>query len=200
MYAHTCGEIAEITPPVYPCPNGHRGAWRLTDWQQRGSRWVWRCMTCRAADPRSVATMWCRSCGNGQMSLRRSNSQDLHYAQQITALNPPTRAEHANLVSEHLPKAAIAQALGLLQPGKEGLRKAGLIADSDGRGPHPAGRRPPRPGRRRPDAGPPDRESAPHQRHAPPRGWHRWTLWGSRANAWRWSARNEQYEPVRAAT
>ena len=132
VYAHTCGEIAEITPPVHPCPNGHRGAWRLTDWQQRGSRWVWRCMTCRSADPRSVATMWCRSCAGGQMSLRRSNSQDLHYAQQITALNPPTRAEHANLVSEHLPKAAVAQALGLLQPGKEGLRKAGLIADSDG--------------------------------------------------------------------
>jgi hypothetical protein len=132
VYAHTCGEIAEITPPVHPCPNGHRGAWRLTDWQQRGSRWVWRCMTCRSADPRSVATMWCRSCAGGQMSLRRSNSQDLHYAQQITALNPPTRAEHANLVSEHLPKAAVAQALGLLEPGKEGLRKAGLIADSDG--------------------------------------------------------------------
>lgn len=132
VYAHTCGEIAEITPPVNPCPNGHRGAWRLTDWQQRGSRWVWRCMTCRAADPRSVATMWCRSCGGGQMSLRRSNSQDLHYAQEITALNPPTRSEHANLVSEHLPKAAVAQALGLLGPGKQGLRKAGLIADSDG--------------------------------------------------------------------
>ena len=131
VYAHTCGEIAEITPPVHPCPNGHRGAWRLTDWQQRGSRWVWRCMSCRAADPRSVATMWCRSCSGGQMSLRRSNSQDLHYAQQITVLNPPTRTEHASLVSEHLPKAAVAQALGLLEPGKEGLRKAGLIADSD---------------------------------------------------------------------
>ena len=52
------------------------------------------------------------------MSLRRSNSQDLHYAQQITVLNPPTRAEHASLASEHLPKAAVAQALGLLEPGK----------------------------------------------------------------------------------
>jgi DNA-binding transcriptional ArsR family regulator len=132
VYAHTCGEIAEITAPVNPCPRGHRGAWRLTDWQQRGSRWVWRCMTCRAADPRSVATMWCRSCGRGQMTLRRSNSQDLHYAQQITVLNPPTRAEHASLVSEHLPKAAVAQVLGLLEPGKDGLRQAGLIADSDG--------------------------------------------------------------------
>lgn len=131
VYAHTCGEIMEISPPVNPCPNGHRGRWRLTDWQQRGSRWVWRCMNCRLADPRSVATMWCRSCGGGQMSLRRSNSQDLHYAQQITALNPPTRAEHANLASEHLPKAAVAQALGLLEPGKAGLRKAGLIADTD---------------------------------------------------------------------
>jgi len=131
VYAHTCGEIAEITSPVNPCPNGHRGSWRLTDWQQRGSRWVWRCTTCRAADPRSVATMWCRSCGGGQMSLRRSNSQDLHYAQQITVLNPPTRIEHASLVSEHLPKAAVAQALGLLEPGKKGLRKAGIIADSD---------------------------------------------------------------------
>jgi hypothetical protein len=132
VYAHTCGEIAEITTPVHPCPRGHRGGWRLTDWQQRGSRWVWRCMTCGAADPRSVATMWCRSCSGGQMSLRRSNSQDLHYAQQITVLNPPTRAEHASLASEHLPKAAVAQALGLLDPGKAGLRKAGLIADSDG--------------------------------------------------------------------
>jgi hypothetical protein len=132
VYAHTCGEIAEITAPVNPCPSGHRGAWRLTDWQQRGSRWAWRCMTCGAADPRSVATMWCRSCSGGQMSLRRSNSQDLHYAQQITVLNPPPRAEHASLSSEHLPKAAVAQVLGLLDPGKTGLRKAGLIADSDG--------------------------------------------------------------------
>lgn len=131
VYAHTCGEIAEITAPVNPCPAGHRGSWRLTDWQQRGSRWVWRCMTCGAADPRSVATMWCRSCGGGQMSLRRSNSKDLHYAQQVIVLNPPTRAEHASLVSEHLPKAAVAQILGLLEPGKAGLRKAGLIADSD---------------------------------------------------------------------
>lgn len=132
VYAHTCGEIAEISQPVHPCPKGHRGAWRLTDWQQRGSRWVWRCMVCGDADPRSVATMWCRSCNGGQMSLRRSNSQDLHYAQQITVLNPPTRAEHASLASEHLPKAAIAQSLGILDPGQDGLRKAGLIADTDG--------------------------------------------------------------------
>jgi len=130
VYAHYCGEIAEITAPVNPCPRGHRGGWRLTDWQQRGSRWVWRCM-CGLADPRSVATMWCRSCSGGQMTLRRSNSQDLHYAQQITVLNPPTRAEHASLASEHLPKAAVAQVLGLLDPGKDGLRKAGIIADSD---------------------------------------------------------------------
>jgi hypothetical protein len=132
VYAHTCGEVAEITTPVNACPNGHRGRWRLTDWQQRGSRWVWRCMVCKMADSRGVATMWCRSCGNGQMSLRRSNSQDLHYAQQVTVLNPPTRAEHASLASEHLPKAAVAQALGILAPGKDGLRKAGIIADSDG--------------------------------------------------------------------
>ena len=131
VYAHTCGEMAEITAPVNPCPKGHRGAWRLTDWQQRGSRWVWRCLQCGAADPRSVATMWCRSCSGGQMTLRRSNSQDLHYAQQITVLNPPTRAEHASLASEHLAKAAVAQVLGRLDPGKDGLRKAGIIADSD---------------------------------------------------------------------
>lgn len=130
VYAHTCGEIAEITAPVNPCAGGHRGRWRLTDWQQRGSRWVWRCL-CGAADPRSVATMWCRSCSGGQMTLRRSSSQDLHYAQRVIVLNPPTRAEHASLASEHLPKAAVAQVLGLLDPGKNGLRKAGLIADSD---------------------------------------------------------------------
>jgi hypothetical protein len=130
VYAHACGEIAEITAPVNACPRGHRGRWRLTDWQQRGSRWVWRCL-CGAADPRSVATMWCRSCSGGQMTLRRSSSQDLHYAQQIIVLNPPTRSEHASLASEHLPKAAIAQVLGLLDRGKDGLRKAGLIADSD---------------------------------------------------------------------
>jgi hypothetical protein len=130
VYAHTCGEIAEITTPVNPCRNGHRNRWRLTDWKQRGSRWVWRCL-CGETDPRSVATMWCRSCSGGQMTLRRSSSQDLHHAQQIIVLNPPTRTEHASLASEYLPKAAVAQVLGILDRGKDGLRKAGLIADSD---------------------------------------------------------------------
>lgn len=128
VYVHTCGELREMQPPA-ACPRGHRAGWRLTNWQQRGAAWVWRCARCDNPDPRNVATQWCR-CGNGAMSLRRANAQELHYSQQLSVLNPPTRAEHAAFTSEHLHNAAVAQALGILEPGKEGLRKAGVIADT----------------------------------------------------------------------
>nr|BFE63994.1 hypothetical protein GCM10020063_085200 [Dactylosporangium thailandense] len=132
VYTHTCGEMAELSAPRTPCPKGHRGSWRLQNWRERGARWVWRCNTCGAPDGRSVSTLWCRSCGNGSMILGRSTAQGLHYPQQLTVLNPPTRSEHAGLASAHLGPAALAQTLGAMRPGKKGLREAGLIADSDG--------------------------------------------------------------------
>ena len=129
VYVHICGDLREMQTPQ-ACPRGHRSGWRLTNWQQRGAAWVWRCMQCDTPDPRNVATQWCR-CGTGPMSLRRANAQELHYNQQLSVLNPPTRAEHAAFASDHLHNAAVAQALGILEPGKGGLRKAGVIADTD---------------------------------------------------------------------
>lgn len=120
---HECGHLKEISPPQ--CDKGCRSRMDLFNTRSFStSEWYWRCSICKMKSSRPV-TNFCSTCRKARVQLDRIPRSSLYYSQQITVLNPPTRADYATLANEQLHRAAIAQCLGALPEGMEGLRVAG---------------------------------------------------------------------------
>ncbi|MGH7743466.1 MAG: hypothetical protein ACREQ5_01400 [Candidatus Dormibacteria bacterium] len=120
---HECGHLKEISPPR--CENGCRSGMDLFSTRSFStSEWYWRCSSCKTKSSRPV-TNFCSTCRQARVQLDRIPRSSLYHPQQITVLNPPTRAAYATLASQQIHRAAIAQCLGVLPDGIEGLRVAG---------------------------------------------------------------------------
>jgi hypothetical protein len=118
---HNCGHLAELRP--LRCANGCSAGMRLRGFRnQRTSTWVWECRRCRQRA--GGVTRRCPACRDGTVRVQRANQKATYYPQHITVLNPPRLDDRALVSDERVYDAAIAQALGLLAPGKDALREA----------------------------------------------------------------------------
>ena len=125
---HECGHLKEITAPR--CARNCRAPMALKNTRafSTGS-WFWRCTKCHNRVDQPVVR-WCGTCRVGRAELIRLPQARAHYPQQITLINPPTRNDYANLSHPAVHRAAIAQALGVVEPGHKGLLKATQGLDS----------------------------------------------------------------------
>ncbi|MDQ1304703.1 MAG: hypothetical protein QG671_530 [Actinomycetota bacterium] len=118
---HECGHLGQLRPPQ--CANNCRAAMRLFNTKSFNTgRWYWSCSRCGTRSERPIA-QWCE-CRHGKVTVTRVPQTSAYYPQQITVINPPTRETYAALTHEHTHAAALAQALGILPPGLDGLRTA----------------------------------------------------------------------------
>lgn len=123
VHVHECGAMFEMSPPR--CPRGCNAAARLRGGPLSGGRqagWRWQCTGCTTV----IGGVYrgCTSCGSGQAGVTRATQSTTFSPQSITVLNPPSVADFGVVASEHANAAAIAQQLGLLEPGMAGLRAA----------------------------------------------------------------------------
>lgn len=125
---HRCGHLEGLTPPA--CPNGCRQSMQLVGptgkaraaEDRRIAEWRWRCSRC-GVKPRGVYR-GCPSCGKGQVRVALADAGPVYYAQSITVINPPRKRHWGLLSADGVYRAAIAQGLGLFEPGMEGLQQA----------------------------------------------------------------------------
>jgi hypothetical protein len=125
---HECGHLAALTPPR--CDNRCSGPMALMNVRAlQTARWYWQCMKCGTRS-RTPVVRACGTCRRGRVRVDRIPRSEAYYPQTITVLNPPTRNEYTQLAHKHVYAAAVAQALGVLKPGIEGLLQAsGASAD-----------------------------------------------------------------------
>jgi hypothetical protein len=119
---HECGHMAELTAPR--CANNCHAPMGLFNTASFStSQWYWRCLRCSTRSDQYLMR-WCASCRTGRVTVMRVPQTSAYYPQQITVINPPTRATYASIAHEHVYAAAVAQSLGVLPSGLEGLRLA----------------------------------------------------------------------------
>ena len=119
---HECGHLKEILPPR--CVNQCKAPMALHNVRAFNTNsWYWKCGRCGTRSDQPVVR-WCSTCRNGRAKLIRVPQNEAYYPQQITVLNPPTRSAYATLAHDHVHAAAVAQSLGVLPPGLDGLRVA----------------------------------------------------------------------------
>jgi hypothetical protein len=119
---HECGHLKEITPPQ--CARHCRAPMNLLNVAAfKTSQWYWKCSRCNARSDQPVVR-WCATCRQARAELIRIPQSRAYYPQQITLINPPGRGDYAALAHPNVHAAAVAQALGVLPPGVEGLRQA----------------------------------------------------------------------------
>lgn len=120
---HECGHLQAISAPR--CASGCRTPMRLNNTRDlQTSRWYWSCGRCqkRSAEP---LVKGCSTCREGRPQTMRIPQTTAYYPQQITVINPPTRGDYGALAFEGIYAAAVAQSLGALPRGADGLRRAG---------------------------------------------------------------------------
>jgi hypothetical protein len=119
---HECGHLKEIAAPR--CSRGCRAPMALHNTRAFSTaRWFWQCTQCRAKADQPIAR-WCGTCRNARADLIRLPQARAHYPQYVTLINPPSRNNHKALSNPMVHRAAIAQALGEVPPGIDGLRRA----------------------------------------------------------------------------
>jgi hypothetical protein len=94
------------------------------------NRWYWKCMKCGTRSGLPVVRA-CSTCRTGRVRVDRIPRSEAYYPQTITVLNPPTRNEYTQLAHKQVHAAAVAQALGILKPGIDGLRQIGGASPDD---------------------------------------------------------------------
>ncbi|MFC4586011.1 hypothetical protein [Sphaerisporangium corydalis] len=127
---HECGHLEEISVPR--CDHSCRAPMRLHNTRElQTSRWYWTCSHCQIRSEQPIVK-WCTTCRAGRPQIMRVPQSSAYYPQVITVINPPTRNGYAELAHERVYAAAVAQSLGILPRGTEGLRLAagGALADS----------------------------------------------------------------------
>lgn len=124
---HRCGYLGGLRPPT--CENGCNAPMRLTgpagesiaDIRAVGE-WRWTCSRCSRA-ARGVIR-GCPECRSGTVWVRPAGANQVYYPQYVTVINPPSQTDYRVLESPAVYPAAIAQSLGVLPAGLEGLRGA----------------------------------------------------------------------------
>lgn len=117
---HQCGHLGGLTPPL--CRNGCRAGMKLVNRESRSfADWNWRCARCGTVD--RTVYRGCPVCRNGQVRVLRADANPVYYTQYVTVINPPGQAEYGLLDMDAVYPAAVAQALGALPPGLDGLRQ-----------------------------------------------------------------------------
>lgn len=126
---HRCGHIAGLSTPG--CRNGCRAAMKLVNRESRNlSEWAWQCSRCGTRADRGVYRA-CPQCRHGQARILRADASPVFYPQHVSVVNPPRREDYAILEPGTVYRAAVAQALGRLPAGLDGLRDATNDAGSD---------------------------------------------------------------------
>jgi hypothetical protein len=124
---HRCGYIGGLDPPR--CTNRCNAPMRLTGTSSRSfAEWSWVCSRCRRPADRNVYH-GCRQCRSGTVRVLRPDASSVFYSQYVKVVNPPGEGEMHLLDSPRIYEAAVAQGLGRLPPGMEGLRMG--VNDSD---------------------------------------------------------------------
>jgi hypothetical protein len=124
---HECGHLSQLSAPR--CVNNDKGQMALMNTKTlRTNVWYWKCLKCGTRSNVPVVRA-CSKCRTGRVRVARLPLNEAYYPQTITVLNPPTRNEYTALAHNHVHAAAVAQALGLLKPGIDGLRQAGGGSD-----------------------------------------------------------------------
>jgi hypothetical protein len=117
---HECGHLAELAPPA--CERGCRSDMELHNTRAfQTARWYWRCAKCRTRSDKPIVR-WCSTCRNGRSQALRVPQNMAYYPQQITVINPPSRSDYAAIAHDQVNAAAVAQSLGILPSGADGLR------------------------------------------------------------------------------
>ncbi len=120
---HECGHMGQLSPPG--CANNCRAPMGLFNTKLLAtSSWYWRCSRCKTRSDIPIVRQ-CRQCRAGRVTVSRAPQTSSYYPQQITVINPPSRSGYAALAHDQVNAAAIAQAMGILPPGLEGLQLAG---------------------------------------------------------------------------
>ncbi|MFB9461766.1 hypothetical protein [Streptomyces cinereospinus] len=120
---HECGHLKELSVPR--CASGCQGAMRLCNTRDLNTyRWYWMCGRCQRRSDQPIVK-WCSTCREGRPQVMRVPQTSAYYPQQITVINPPTRGNYGALAHKRVYAAAVAQSLGLLPKGAEGLRRGG---------------------------------------------------------------------------
>ena len=116
---HRCGHLSELVAP--PCANGCKDGMILLNRDSRSlGEWKWRCVRCGTIAQRGVFRT-CPSCGRGQVRVLRAEANPVFYPQYVTVVNPPSQEDYRLLDVDSVYPAAVAQALGAVAPGLEGL-------------------------------------------------------------------------------
>ncbi|MEW1906176.1 hypothetical protein [Streptomyces sp. NPDC086147] len=127
---HECGHLSQITAPR--CASGCRSWMHLNNTRDLNtSRWYWTCAGCQRRSDEPIVR-WCSTCGEGRPQVMRVPQTAAYYPQQVTVINPPTRGDYGALAYEGVYAAAVAQSLGTLPRGSEGLRRAGGASSAGG--------------------------------------------------------------------
>jgi hypothetical protein len=118
---HKCGYLSGLVPPS--CPNNCRAGMKLVNRTSRTlTEWEWRCARCNSRADRGL-NRGCPNCRSGQIKVLRADASPVFYPQYIKVVNPPSRADYTLLDTDAVYSAAVAQALGVLPPGFDGLRQ-----------------------------------------------------------------------------
>lgn len=118
---HGCGHVSGLTPPQ--CENRCNRGMKLVNRASRSiSDWQWRCAGC--GTPARTLYRYCPGCRRGTVNILRAEASPVFYPQYVTVVNAPHESDYALLDSETSHLAAIAQALGVLPLGLEGIRQA----------------------------------------------------------------------------
>lgn len=126
---HRCGYISGLNPPF--CQNRCGKGMKILNRESRSfSEWGWRCAGCGTVSPFGVYK-GCKECGNGRVRISRPDANPVYYAQYVTVVNPPAKSAYTLFEAEGVYAAAVAQAMGVLPPGLDGLQQ-GVEADDSG--------------------------------------------------------------------
>jgi hypothetical protein len=119
---HRCGHLDGLTPP--PCKNNCRAGMRLLNTDSRSFKdWEWECVRCRTRPSQGVYH-WCSRCKQDSVAVMRADANQVYYSQYIKVINPPRQGDYSLLDAGNIYAAAVAQAMGAVPPGIEGLRRA----------------------------------------------------------------------------
>jgi hypothetical protein len=126
---HNCGLLRELRPPQ--CANGCRATMQLMNWRALSvAQWFWRCSRCGARSD-SGLIKYCNECRSGRTIVQRIPQTSAYYPQQLTVLNPPTRASYGSLVGDAIRSAAVGQLIGVVPAGLDALRVAAGAGPGD---------------------------------------------------------------------
>jgi hypothetical protein len=127
---HKCGYLSGLVPPS--CRNGCGAGMKLVNRASRSlAEWEWRCARCNTRADRGV-NRGCPNCRSGQLKVLRADASPVFHAQYVKVVNPPSQADYALLDTDAVYPAAVAQALGALPPGLDGLRQGVNNRGTDG--------------------------------------------------------------------